>query len=99
MNKNDLEHLRGLIENLMNFSAKHSNTLNKDSAPLWSYAKEKYNITLDAMVLNDLFIYLNFLGLSNNDISDEELSFINHIFGMNFTKGDLIEYLNLEILI
>ena len=94
MNKNDLEHLRGLIENLMNFSAKHSNTLNKDSAPLWSYAKEKYNITLDAMALNDLFIYLNFLGLSNNDISDEELSFINHIFGMNFTKEDLIEYLN-----
>lgn len=94
MNKNDLKHLRDLIENLMNFSSKHSNTLNKDSAPLWTYAKEKYNITLDAMVLNDLFIYLNYLGLSNDDISDEELNFINYIFAMNFTKEDLIEYLN-----
>ncbi len=97
MNKKDLEELKNLINNLMDFSIKHSNTLNKDSAPLWTYAKEKYNITLDAVLINDIFQFLSFLGLSDNDISDDELNFINYIFGLNYTKDDLINHLNTNL--
>lgn len=93
MENNDLENLRKLIQDILDFAKTHSDTLDEDSAPLWYFAKGKFNITLDALLLNDILCFLSFLGLSDGNISSDELNFINYVLNFNFTKSDLELYL------
>lgn len=88
MNQDEFEHLRETINNALDFAKRNSNTLNEDSAPLWNFAKTKSHATLDAIVINDIFNFLNVLGLSDDNISDEELDFINYILSSNYSKAD-----------
>ena len=96
MNKNNLEDLRNLIKNLLTFANEKTNALNRDSAPLWHYIKDKngHGISLDSILLNDLFLYLSYLGLSDNELIDGELDFINYILDFNISRDDFLKYLD-----
>ena len=52
MENGDCKILKDLIGRITDFSKKYSNILNKDSAPLWNYAKDNYNVTLDSVLFN-----------------------------------------------
>ena len=73
MASGDCELLKNLIIKITDFSKKYSNILDKDSAPLWNYAKENYNVTLDSILFNDILLWLGYLGLNDGEISEEEL--------------------------
>ena len=94
MASGDFELLKNLIIKITDFSKKYSNILDKDSAPLWNYAKENYNVTLDSILFNDILLWLGYLGLNDGEISEEELNFINYILDINFSKEDLLNHLD-----
>ena len=94
MSSRDFELLKNLIIKITDFSKKYSNILDKDSAPLWNYAKENYNVTLDSILFNDILLWLGYLGLNDGEISEEELNFINYILDINFSKEDLLNHLD-----
>ena len=94
MDNGDCKLLKSLIGKINDFSKKSSNILNKDSAPLWNYAKENYNVTLDSILFNDILLWLSYLGLNDGEISDDELNFINYILDINFSKDDLLNNLS-----
>ena len=94
MTSGDCELLKNLIIKVTDFSKKYSNILDKDSAPLWNYAKENYNVTLDSILFNDILLWLGYLGLNDGEITDEELNFINYILDINFSKEDLLNHLD-----
>ena len=93
MENGDCKILKDLIGRITDFSKKYSNILNKDSAPLWNYAKDNYNVTLDSVLFNDILLWLSYLGLNDGEITDEELKFINYILDSNFSKEDLLNNL------
>ena len=94
MSSGDFELLKNLIIKITDFSKKYSNILDKDSAPLWNYAKENYNVTLDSILFNDILLWLGYLGLNDGEISEEELNFINYLLDINFSKEDLLNHLD-----
>ena len=94
MTNGDCELLKNLIGKITDFSKKYSNILSKDHAPLWNYAKENYNVTLDSILFNDILLWLSYLGLYDGEISEEELKFINYILDINFSKEDLLDHLD-----
>ena len=94
MASGDCELLKNLIIKITDFSKKYSNILDKDSAPLWNYAKENYNVTLDSILFNDILLWLGYLGLNDGEITEEELDFINYILDINFSKEDLLDHLD-----
>ena len=94
MASGDCELLKNLIIKITDFSKKYSNILDKDSAPLWNYAKENYNGTLDSILFNDILLWLGYLGLNDGEITEEELDFINYILDINFSKEDLLDHLD-----
>ena len=94
MTSGDCELLKNLIIKITDFSKKYSNILDKDSAPLWNYAKENYNVTLDSILFNDILLWLGYLGLNDGEITEEELDFINYILDINFSKEDLLDHLD-----
>lgn len=98
MTNEDCEVLKNLIGKITVFSQKHSNILDKDSAPLWNYAKENYNVTLDSILFNDILLWLAYLGLNDGEISDDELKFINYILDIKFSKEDLLNHLTTNLL-
>ncbi len=93
MENGDCKILKDLIGRITDFSRKYSNILNKDSAPLWNYAKDNYNVTLDSVLFNDILLWLSYLGLNDGEITDDELGFINYILDSNFSKEDLLNNL------
>lgn len=99
MNNGDLDNLRNLINNLLSFAKEKTNALDRDSAPLWYYLKERNNqdFNLDAILLNDIFLYLSFLSLSDDEIIDGELEFINHVLDFNFNREEFLNYLNANL--
>ena len=90
----DSEILKNLIGDILKFAKKYSDALDKGSAPLWYYAKENYNVTLDAILFNDILNWLTYLGLSDGNLCKEELKFINYILDTSFSKEDILDYLN-----
>ena len=94
MTGGDCELLKNLIIKITDFSKKYSNILDKDSAPLWNYAKENYNVTLDSILFNDILLWLGYLGLNDGEITEEELNFINYVLDINFSKEDLLNHLD-----
>ena len=96
MDNRDCKLLKDLIGKIHDFSKKYSNILNKDSAPLWNYAKENYNVTLDSILFNDILLWLSYLGLNDGEITDDELNFINYILDINFSKDDLLNNLSAD---
>ena len=94
MDNGDCKLLKNLIGKINDFSKKYSNILDKESAPLWNYAKENYNVTLDSILFNDILFWLSYLGLNDGEISDDELNFINYILDINFSKDDLLNNLS-----
>ena len=94
MASGDCELLKNLIIKITDFSKKYSNILDKDSAPLWNYAKENYNVSLDSILFNDILLWLGYLGVNDGEITEEELDFINYILDINFSKEDLLDHLD-----
>ena len=94
MTSGDCELLKNVIIKITDFSKKYSNILDKDSAPLWNYAKENYNVTLDSILFNDILLWLGYLGLNDGEITEEELNFINYVLDINFSKEDLLNHLD-----
>ena len=94
MASGDCELLKNLIIKITDFSKKYSNILDKDSAPLWNYAKENYNVTLDSILFNDILLWLGYLGLNDGEITEDELNFINYILDINLSKEDLLNHLD-----
>jgi tetratricopeptide (TPR) repeat protein len=91
--KNDLEilkeHINGFYE--IGTMIESSNLFNdKERFPLISPLKVNPNSNISKIFLDDFFIFLSILGISDGVLHDNEVTFINYIFNSNWTKLDLV---------
>ncbi|WP_231483672.1 AAA family ATPase [Methanobrevibacter sp. YE315] len=78
-----MDYLTNYLSNL-NFLVK---TLNIFSAYCPSIAD--LDVTLESLILDDLFKYFAYLGLGDGKITDNELEFINTLLNTTYTKEDI----------
>lgn len=91
--KNDLEilkeHINGVYE--IGTMIESSNLFNdKERFPLISPLKVNPNSNISKIFLDDFFIFLSILGISDGVLHDNEVTFMNYIFNSNWTKLDLV---------
>ena len=55
------------------------------------------NVSLESIIYDDLFKYFSFLGLGDNEITDNELEFINSLLDATYTKEDILNLTNLKM--
>lgn len=69
------------------------NPYDKNLKPLLADWKSN-NLSVESIVLGDLFDWLCYLGLGDGYIADSEVEFINFILGFNYTKQDILNFIN-----
>ena len=68
-----------------------SNLFNeKKKFPIISSLKANSDSSISKIFLDDFFIFLSFLGISDGVLHDNEVTFMNYIFNSNWTKIDLV---------
>ena len=55
------------------------------------------NITLESLIIDDLFKWFSYLGLGDGKISDNELEFINSLLNVSYTKEDILNLSDLKL--
>ena len=55
------------------------------------------NVSLESIIYDDLFKYFSFLGLGDNEITDNELEFINSLLDATYTKEDILNLTDLKM--
>ena len=55
------------------------------------------NVTLESLIVDDLFKYFAYLGLGDEKITDNELEFINSLLNTSFTKDDILALTDLKV--
>ena len=55
------------------------------------------NVTLESLIVDDLFKYFAYLGLGDDRITDNELEFINSLLDTSFTEEDILTLTDLKI--
>ena len=59
--------------------------------------KDLGNVSLESIIYDDLFKYFSFLGLGNDEITDNELEFINSLLNTSYTEEDILNLTDLKI--
>ena len=49
------------------------------------------NVSIEALIIDDLFRYFSYLGLGDGKITDNELEFINELLDANYSKDDILK--------
>lgn len=89
--------LKSNVEDVLNYARIiDNNPPDKNLKPLLNDWKSK-NISVESIVLGDLFDWLCYLGLGDRYIDDIEVEFINFILGFNYTKQDIINFININL--
>lgn len=55
------------------------------------------NVSLESIIYDDLFKYFSLLGLGDDEISDNEVEFINELLNTAYTKEDILNLTDLKI--
>ncbi|MFM5882738.1 AAA family ATPase [Methanobrevibacter gottschalkii] len=82
--KVNIDYLKKYLDNL-NFVVKTLNIF----TPYCTLTKDMGNIALESLIMDDLFKYFSYLGLGDNEITDNEVEFINSLLDTNFSKEDI----------
>ena len=82
--KANIDYLKDYLNNL-NFLLKTLNIF----TPYCSSTKDMSNITLESIIIDDLFKYFSYLGLGDGKVTDNEVEFINSLLNTNFLKEDI----------
>lgn len=83
--KVNIDYLKTYLDNL-NFLLKTLNIFTQYCPS----TKDMSNLTLENIIVDDLFKYFSYLGLGDNRLTDNELEFINSLFDTNFSKEDIL---------
>ena len=59
--------------------------------------KNLENISIEGIVLDDLFKWFSYLGLGDGKITDNELEFINTLLNASYTKDDILKLTDAEM--
>ena len=81
----NMDYLRNYLNNL-NFLLKTLNIF----TPYCTSTKDMGNLTLESIIVDDLFKYFSYLSLGDNKITDNEVEFINSLLNTNFSKEDIL---------
>lgn len=90
--KANIDYLKDYLNNL-NFLLKTLNIF----TPYCSSTKDIANITLESIIIDDLFKYFSYLGLGDNKVTDNEVEFINSLLDTNFSKEDITALVDAKI--
>ena len=58
--------------------------------PYCDSIRDLENVTLESLIIDDLFKYFAYLGLGDDKITDNELEFINSLLNASFTEDDIL---------
>ena len=64
--------------------------------PYCDSVRDLDNVTLESLIVDDLFKYFAYLGLGDEKITDNELEFINSLLNASFTKDDILSLTDLK---
>lgn len=87
-----MDDLAGYLTNL-NFLVKTLEIF----TPYCDSIKDLENVTLESLIIDDLFKYFAYLGLGDDKITDNEMEFINSLLNANFTKDDISSLTDLKL--
>ena len=86
-----MDYLAGYMTNL-NFLVKTLGIF----TPYCDSIRDLDNVTLESLIVDDLFKYFEYLGLGDDRITDNELEFINSLLDTSFTKEDILTLTDLK---
>ena len=92
VDKIHMDYLAGYMTNL-NFLVKTLGIF----TPYCDSIRDLDNVTLESLIVDDLFKYFAYLGLGDDVITDNELEFINSLLNTSFTKEDIQTLTDLKI--
>ena len=92
VDKIHMDYLAGYMTNL-NFLVKTLGIF----TPYCDSIRDLDNVTLESLIVDDLFKYFAYLGLGDDRITDNELEFINSLLDTSFTKEDIQTLTDLKI--
>ena len=92
VDKIHMDYLAGYMTNL-NFLVKTLGIF----TPYCDSIRDLDNVTLESLIVDDLFKYFAYLGLGDDRITDNELEFINSLLDTSFTEEDIQTLTDLKI--
>ena len=92
VDKIHMDYLAGYMTNL-NFLVKTLGIF----TPYCDSIRDLDNVTLESLIVDDLFKYFAYLGLGDDRITDNELEFINSLLDTSFTEEDILTLTDLKI--
>ncbi|WP_406536843.1 AAA family ATPase [Methanobrevibacter sp.] len=92
VDKIHMDYLTGYMANL-NFLVKTLGIF----TPYCDSVRDLDNVSLESLIVDDLFKYFAYLGLGDDVITDNELEFINSLLNTSFTKEDILSLTDLKI--
>ena len=92
VDKIHMDYLAGYMTNL-NFLVKTLGIF----TPYCDSIRDLDNVTLESLIVDDLFKYFAYLGLGDDRITDNELEFINSLLDTSFIEEDILTLTDLKI--
>lgn len=92
VDKIHMDYLAGYMTNL-NFLVKTLGIF----TPYCDSVRDLDNVTLESLIVDDLFKYFAYLGLGDDKITDNELEFINSLLDTSFTEDDILSLTELKM--
>lgn len=91
---NPYELLRQRVDELVEYvKLLDENSYDEQYKPLITDCKSK-NLSILSILLGDLFEWMEYLGLSDGYLDDSEVNCINFILGLNYTRSEVIGFIN-----
>lgn len=91
---NPYELLRQRVDELVEYvKLLDENSYDEQYKPLITDCKSK-NLSILSILLGDLFEWMEYLGLSDGYLDDSEVNFINFILGLNYSRSEVIGFIN-----
>ena len=92
----NMEFLKSILLKLT-FSVKtlDNDIITKNCTSMNDLKTEK--VTLEAIIIDDLFKWFSYLGLGDGKITDNELEFINTLLDTTYTKEDILDLADLKL--
>ena len=78
------------LKNHMNSLTFLIKTLDLDMVRDYCPQISRQKVSIEAVIIDDLFAYLSYLGLGDGVITDNEVSFINELLQTSYTRDDIL---------
>ena len=92
LDKIHMDYLNGYLSNL-NFLVKTIEIFK----PYCKSMQNLENLSLESLIIDDMFKWFSYLGLGDGKITDNELEFINTLLNATYTKDDILNLTDIKL--